>query len=308
MIATTALALCSVAAAAEFSAEALPATITGSDAASTFTAEGGEVSCTATLSGSLSEASTSLALTPSYTKCKAFGFLEGTVNTEGCKFVLHGGSETAEEETYAVSTDISCETGKSIKVTAGTCSLEIGTQSGLSGGKMAEETVTAPEHATLGGKVAKVVYTVTKDGFLCPLNGTGKKENGELGGSATLTASGEGLPEDGFTLASAYAAPASLVFTAAEQTKTAAIYFADPGTYVINEQNLFYSSEGFLLSTSSKTSCPGDVVNGGTGAACPYTVRTTAKSTAGTSDIVETKWMPKGAKYARVIRSEVSRK
>lgn len=301
------LAVASVAvASSEFEAEELPATVSGTYTGWGLVTEGGEVTCSVSLSATLSEASSTLTLTPSFSSCKAFGFAEATVKPEGCKLVLHGGSETAEAETYAATTDVSCEAGKSIKITASTCAIEVGAQTNRSGAQLNDETQTAPEHTVLEGTITKVAYTVTTDGFLCPFGGTGKKESGELKGSAKLTASGEVLAKNGFALADAHAFPSPFKFTAATQSTVAGIYFTTPGTYEIWQQFLEEGTKGFALTSSSKISCPGETVVTTGEKACVYTIQATNVAL-GAEDVLVTKWAPKGAKFAQVIRTPVRR-
>jgi hypothetical protein len=172
------------ASAAQFVASSYPATFTGSNTKGTekFHTEAGNVECDSHFQGTENEASSTASAHPEYTNCEAFGGLSATVTTTGCNYVFHLTSTTS------ASTDVACGTG-AILVTAGTCKAEIKSQTGLekvgmaaSGGKI-----------TVTPSVTKIKYTVTQDGFLCPFNGTGNREDGEYTGSVTIanTAAGQ---------------------------------------------------------------------------------------------------------------------
>jgi opacity protein-like surface antigen len=300
------LAASSSASASEFEASELPATISGSFSGSGWklAVEGGEVTCASSLSGTLSEFSSSLTLTPTFSECVALG-AAATVKAEGCKFVVKGGSETAEQETYAVTTDVSCESGKAIKISTSACALEVGSQSGLSGRKANDETQTAPESTTLEGGAGKVVYTVTTDDFLCSLVGTGKKENGELKGSVTLAASTEHGEEAGFALADAEVA--ALKFTGATELRVGSADFPTAGDWEIREQYLKFGNLGFKLTKTSIESCGNPfTVKVGERKVCAFNIQAT-NVPMGTDEVLVTAWAPKGAKVAQVIRSWVYR-
>ena len=173
------------ASAANFVASKYPATFTGSNTKGTekFHTEAGDVECDSHFEGTESGASSTATAHPTYTNCEAFLGLSATVDTTGCNYVFHLTSTTA------ATTDVECAEGKVITVTAGTCKLTIGAQTGLtstalaaSGGKI-----------TVSPNVSSIKYTVTQDGFLCPFGGTGSKTDGTYTGSVTIanTASGQ---------------------------------------------------------------------------------------------------------------------
>jgi hypothetical protein len=66
-----------------------------------------------------------------------------------------------------------CPAGKSFKITAGTCSLEIPAQAGSVSIQYKNDTANKRIEGTVTG--SSITYNVTKDGFLCPFNGTGHK-------------------------------------------------------------------------------------------------------------------------------------
>jgi triacylglycerol lipase len=142
------------------------------------TAEALTVKCkTATLAGELTEEREALELTPTYSECTASG-VAATITTEGCKYKLNPGTKTM---------DIVCPAGKVIKIVSGTCEAQVGGQTGLSSVEYVLNEG-PPETVTLKANLGKIKYTKTKDGFLCPFNGTGAKEDGTLTGQWALKA------------------------------------------------------------------------------------------------------------------------
>ncbi len=74
-----------------------------------------KVSCTtATVSGELTAATTTLTLTPTYTNCTSTGALPATVTLNGCDYLLHPTKVTATTGTGTV--DVVCPAGKEITV------------------------------------------------------------------------------------------------------------------------------------------------------------------------------------------------
>jgi hypothetical protein len=176
-----------------FEAEEYPATLTAAQDSGnklTFGTAGGTVSCaSASASGSLAAASAAGALAPTYSECEAFSGLTGTIATNGCSYVLHGGKRLALGK-YSGSLDIACPEGKSLEIAAGTCSASIPAQTGLAA-ELLDTTQSGRESVSLVLKGSAMRYTVTQDGFLCPFAGTGTHEDGTFTGSATITAAAE---------------------------------------------------------------------------------------------------------------------
>jgi hypothetical protein len=178
--------IASAASASTFHAAKYPVTLSGSQTTThVFSASGTSVSCEkATFAGSASADSSEVTIHPTYSGCTAFGFVGATVNTEECNYVFHSGATTNEkEEIYAGTTDVKCPAGQSIKVTASTCALEIKGQTGLSSVSFDNN---AAGTETVGANVEKIANTVTKDGFLCPLNGTGNFTDGKYTGTTLV--------------------------------------------------------------------------------------------------------------------------
>ena len=180
----------------EFTASSYPAQVTGSNTkgSEVFTTEGGKVECNSHfVSHSLSAASSTLTVTPTYTNCEAFGFIEATVNTEGCTYLFHVTEHVHQNSPttttfWRLHTDVTCEAGKSIKITASTCKVEIKPQNGLT--TVAVEPIES--NVTVEPNVEGIAYTVTQDGFLCPFGGTGNKTDGKYTGHVSMSRVGGG--------------------------------------------------------------------------------------------------------------------
>jgi hypothetical protein len=182
VLALTAM-MVSAASAASYTASAYPATATGSNTkgSEVFTVEHGKVECDSHFEGSLSAASSTLTVKPKYTSCEALGFLEGTVNMEGCDYLFHATSTTSS------TVDVVCTSG-SIKITAGTCRFEVKGQTGLK----SVGTTNSGGSVIAKPNVSGIAYTVTQDGFLCPFTGTGNKTGATYTGEVTLSRVGGG--------------------------------------------------------------------------------------------------------------------
>jgi hypothetical protein len=186
-------AFASAAQASTFTAEKYPATISGAQVGEhVFSVESGlTVKCkSATFSGTLSAASSTITMAPVYKECVAFGFVNSTVNFNSCNYLFHAGEEVAADK-HAGSVDIVCPKGGPIVITAGTCETQIPAQTGLNTNNI--ENNTSPKDATASGSLTGITYTKTKDGFGCPFAGTGTRTDGGYSGTATATATSGGV-------------------------------------------------------------------------------------------------------------------
>jgi len=169
------------AAQAQYTASSYPTTATANSALGNdvFTTEAGTVECASHFVGTLSEASNTLTVTPTYSSCKAFGFAHATVNMNGCAYVFHRVSSASSNVT------IECPAGKSIQILAGNCEVLVHAQGPL--GSVATSNGAGVVNAQ--ANVTGIAYTVTKDGFLCPFGGTGSKAGAtyKQGAAITLT-------------------------------------------------------------------------------------------------------------------------
>lgn len=197
-VAVAAIAVGAVAApasAAEFKAGGYAATLTGSQLAGeriqTFFGFSGEVVCeTATLSGTLAAASAEVTVHPVFGTCTAFNFVGATFTTTGCNYKVHVGALEG-TDIWDGSYDIVCEAGKSMKLVAGTCELEIKSVNGLKEFDLIDDTGGTTD-MTWRPLLTKLPYTVTKDGLGCPLPAVGNYTDGAGTGRYTVTATAGG--------------------------------------------------------------------------------------------------------------------
>lgn len=118
-----------------------------------------------------------LTVHPTYSNCTAFG-LSATINTQSCNYEFLEPTGTG-PFTGKVNI-VNCSTP--ITITAGTCEVTVGGQGPLSEVTYTNE-ATSPKTVNVGANVSGIKYTKVKDGFLCPLNGTGTKEEGTYTGN-----------------------------------------------------------------------------------------------------------------------------
>ena len=158
----------SAASAAEFHSAVHPQSVSGSQTTShVFTTDAGTVTCKkATFSGTTAaKTSTTQTLTPSYTECTAFGFVNVPIHINGCGYIFHNNGTTVVE----------CPSGKSIQITAPFCTTSVGAQhiaSGMSFGNNAGKT--------------DIVATTNIKGIAYNECGT-PKTNGTYTGTTTVT-------------------------------------------------------------------------------------------------------------------------
>ena len=169
----------------EFTASTYPTTATGESALGndTLTTEAGKVECKAHYSSTLAAKSSTLTVTPTYSECKAFGFLSASVEMKGCDYILN--SATVPSSDISTSKlDISCPT-EVITIKAATCTMLIGPQKGLS--KVTTTNNTAAGDLSVQAAVTGIEYFVSQDGFGCPFGGTGRKTGAEFKQDSAIT-------------------------------------------------------------------------------------------------------------------------
>jgi hypothetical protein len=197
-----------------------------------FTAFGGETTCgTSTFTSTLSEAKSTIEVTPEYTNCKGHGLfgseIPATVTMNGCKYTFHNPkTDQTPEPTkthasgeithfYKITTTIHCPLNKAIEVhlysshnahTSGTsfCTITI---TGETNGKnqnlegltvdVTTKTPTNPNDLQLTGTVSNIHAEFHRNSFLCPHEGTTPTtENGQYhlpATGVTVTATKEGV-------------------------------------------------------------------------------------------------------------------
>lgn len=129
-----------------------------------FATEAGTVECKAHFTGSIAAPSESQTVTPTYTECKAFGFLSATVEMSGCDYVFYTNAKV----------DLICPAFKWVVIKASTCTATIGYQTGLSSVSLTN----GPNFIIAKANVGGIVYSATQDGIGCPFNGVGTKFGG----------------------------------------------------------------------------------------------------------------------------------
>ena len=178
--------------AANFTAAEYPAFLSGEQASSgatDFGFESGQTGDCETLgfAGLITGATSGLELSPGYNECDAFG-TAATIEPNGCGIVLHPGSGSSDDFTGTF--DIACPGSEKIVITANTCEVQIGSQTGL--GPVSYDVLTTgvdEVEASYGMQAASgFTYTKAKDGASCPLNGTGVKTDGTLTGPTKVRA------------------------------------------------------------------------------------------------------------------------
>jgi hypothetical protein len=141
----------------------------------TFSVEGNNSTCgTAKFAtaGLFNSPRSSVVLHPTYSGCTAFGFINVVISTTGCDLVFTApGTVVAGKVPGGL--EIVCDPGKAITVTAGTCEVSIGPQSFTKGLTFENNSAVFPRTVTLHSAVTGIEVTKVKDGFLCPLSGTG---------------------------------------------------------------------------------------------------------------------------------------
>jgi hypothetical protein len=168
MVAVLALSavVASAANAANFTASKYPTAGTATSEAGNddFKTEAGSVECHAHFHvAALTEPSKTVTVTPTYSGCKAFGFLNATVHMNGCDYIFYSEGGRV---------DLNCPAGSGpIVITAGTCEASIAGQANLTTVDLANSGSGISAQATVTG----IKYTVLKDGIACPFSGTGAK-------------------------------------------------------------------------------------------------------------------------------------
>jgi hypothetical protein len=170
--------MASAASAASYTTSSYPTTGTAESAVGNdvLTTEGGTVECKAHYAGTLTEESTDLTVTPKYTNCKAFGFIEALIT--GCKFTFTEPTSAAPNYTAKVDIVNPCT------IIASNCHVTIPVQGPLSHVGI---TNNSGGDVSVRATVTGIKYNVIKDGFLCTYNGTGAKTGATFNQGAAVT-------------------------------------------------------------------------------------------------------------------------
>jgi hypothetical protein len=158
----------------------------------TFITEAGTVECASTFTGAIASATQHVVVSPVYSSCKAFGFLNATVTMHDCSYTFQLTTRaTSPTVHYQAHVNLLCPAGKSVTIKAGTCEVLIHPQNNLT--TVDIENNAATTDILVRATVAQALsYTVTADGFGCPFAGTGAKTGGSYTShsATTITASG----------------------------------------------------------------------------------------------------------------------
>lgn len=147
-----------------------------------FSVEGNKVECETAhfaTAGFVASPSEKITVHPEYSGCTAFGFVNATVETTGCDYVLNANGPLA----------VSCSGTSEIVITASTCQAKVASQSLASG---LSYTNNGGGTVTVSANVSGITATKTKDGFLCPFSGTGTVSNATYTGGTIASGEAEG--------------------------------------------------------------------------------------------------------------------
>jgi hypothetical protein len=192
----------------KYTCSSYPCTGTGTSLENSeeFTTPGGTVTCHASYvveklnsSAGIPQPEQSVTVTPTYTSCKAFGFLNATVTTNGCDYDFTATSKVS-AGVYLNHVGITCPATKSITIVAGTCEVDV-PEAGNTNLTTVKTTNLADGRVTVEPEIGpEITMNVTKDGFGCPFTGTGHFKgsyhghviiHNAAGGASTISVSGE---------------------------------------------------------------------------------------------------------------------
>lgn len=188
MLAMTAM-VASAASAANFTASSYPASGSGGQTTEhVFTVQGSTVKCkTANFTGSLSAASETMSITPEYKECTAFGFINATVNMNGCTYEFKTGAGSGDN--WAGTVVVKCPTGKEITVEAGPCVVHIPAQTPTTN-KVSFTNETGSPNKVLVKSEVEGIHSKVTSGFLCPLTSKELDTTGKYTGTTRFEGAG----------------------------------------------------------------------------------------------------------------------
>jgi hypothetical protein len=172
----------------EFHSGATSGTVKGTNVGEeTFTVTAGTVKCSsATYTGTYSASTvTSQIVTPAYSGCVAFGFVNTPIDVNGCQFRFNQPTEPSKGDYVSTVDIINCT--KPMEVTAANCTVTIGNQAGLSGVTWDNVTTATPSHLTATTNISGIKYTQDPKGEFLPCNSS-TDTNGTYVGTNTVKA------------------------------------------------------------------------------------------------------------------------
>lgn len=172
----------SAASAASFHSEAAHTILSGEQPTGTndvFTTNAGTVTCqNATYSGTTSSATTStVTVTPSYSGCTAFGFVNATIDVNGCTYTFNAGNDDL---------IITCS-GNPITVTAFNCHVKVASQEATAGISYDNAGSGTSRDVTATANITGLKYTQESKSFPGCTNGS--FTNGTYKGAGTVKGS-----------------------------------------------------------------------------------------------------------------------
>jgi hypothetical protein len=177
----------------EFTAASYPATLTGTQQEQVVLIWEDNLTKTCKqmlFHSSISAATSTLTASATYSDCTVFGFINGTIEMNGCQYRFHVTAPTGEVDTYAGTADLICPIGKKVFVKSGTCEVHVPEQLGMKEVKFISNT--AAGDVTVQLNITGIKYEKVKDGFACPFTGTGTNVDGKLQGQITVAGSAGG--------------------------------------------------------------------------------------------------------------------
>jgi hypothetical protein len=160
----------------------------------TLTVDGSNAECTVKFTSTgVANGSTWVTTHPEYSGCKAFGFLNSSIETTGCNYEVMANGKEGTEMNFAGELKVVCSGSNKIIIKAPTsspvCEVQIGGQTiGAAGGGMTwTNNTVAPMDVILVNKSTLVIVNKTKDNFGCPLSGLGET-TGSYNGTTTFRA------------------------------------------------------------------------------------------------------------------------
>ncbi|HEU5253084.1 MAG TPA: hypothetical protein VFU16_07155 [Solirubrobacterales bacterium] len=183
-LALSAVAGAAGASASQFRAQQYPATITGTQGATQkLVLNGTTIKCNnPTGTATASAASSTLALSPSYSGC-TLGGLNANFVSNGCQLIYTSISESAP---LTGTLGVSCEAGAAIEIKQGTCVVSIPTQSGVGGVEFTNAGTGSTRTITATYNITALSYS---GGSGCPASLKGSYSNGTLTGGTVFKGS-----------------------------------------------------------------------------------------------------------------------
>jgi hypothetical protein len=180
----------SAASAAEFKATASPVTLlAGQDTTHTLTLDGSAVTCETTTfeETNVTAPSKTVRITPAYSGCTTFGFVQNKIEMNGCRY------EFLEPNSALVgNVALRCPTKETkarlfASVLGSVCEVLFGESGNTNLSKLSyKNEATSPTTVKVTAAVTGITAEKTKDTGICPLKGTGTIHNAEYSGTSTV--------------------------------------------------------------------------------------------------------------------------